>query len=138
MVGLPGMKVIPDGWAEAHQPVAEATMTAPATFHRIIEGPPPYPLPEGWTGQEVIWDDVKVRVQQRAQRAGDVVTGMQPTTRRQILVTCPLGGPELRAGENGDLIHVLDQWLRIIDILPGSLLWELDLLCSLNLTQDNP
>lgn len=138
MVGLPGWKVIPDGWAEAHQPVAESTMTAPAQFYRATEGPPPYPLPPGWDGMELIWDGINVRVQQRSQRAGDVVAGEQPTTQRQVLITCPLDGPALRAGENGDLIRAVGREFRVTDIMPGSLLWELDLVCTDNLTQQNP
>ena len=141
MVGLPGMKPIPDGWAEAHRPVAESTMTAPATFHRITEGPAPYPLPPGWDGSQLIWGGepvVKVRVQQRSQGAGDNVAADQPTVQRQVLITCPLGGPALRAGERGDIVRAVGREFRIVSILPGSLLWELDLLCVDNLTQQNP
>lgn len=138
MVGLPGMKPIPDGWAEAHRPVAAATMTAPATFHRITDGPAPYPLPEGWDASTLIWDGIKVRVQQRSQGGGTKVTAEQPTTERQVLITCPMGGPTLRAGERGDIVRALGREFRVIDILPGSLLWELDLLCVDNLTQQNP
>lgn len=138
MVGLPGMQVIPDGWAAAHRPVAESTMTAPATFHRITDGPPPYPLPPDWDGSRIIWEGIKVRVQQRSQGAGDKVAADQPTVQRQLLITCPLGGPELRAGERGDIVRAVGREFRIVSILPGSLLWELDLLCMDNLTQQNP
>lgn len=138
MSPLPGWTVIPPDWAQHHQPVSEGTMTALGAVHRATEGPPPYPLPPGWTGTEVIWDDVYFRVQERAQRAGELVVADQPTTQRQYLVTAPLGGPALRAGENGDIVHVLGRKLRIIDIMDGSLLWELDLICVDNLTQQNP
>lgn len=138
MSPLPGWQPLPDGWAEHHRPVAESTMTAPATFHRITAGPPPYPLPPGWDGSRIIWEGINVRVQQRSQGAGDIVAADQPTVQRQVLITCPMGGPELRAGEQGDIVRALGREFRIVSILPGSLLWELDLLCVDNLTQQNP
>ena len=141
MSPLPGWKPIPDGWAAHHQPVAESTMTAPATFHRITDGPPPYPLPPGWDGARLIWGgdpEIRVRVQQRSQRAGDVVAAEQPTTQRQVLITCPLGGPQLHAGERGDIIRTIGREFRVVDVMPGTLLWELDLICVDNLTQQNP
>lgn len=134
---LPGWGVIPQNWAQHHAPVAEQTMTAAATFHRTTEGPPPYPMPPDWTGTEQVWA-ANVRVQELSQRAGDVVAADQPATQRRYLVTAPLGGPDLRAGENGDIVHVLGRQLRVIDIMNGSLLWELDLICVDNLTQGNP
>lgn len=138
MSPLPGWKPIPDNWAAHHQPVAESTMTAAATFHRITDGPPPYPIPPGWDGSRIIWEGINVRVQQRSQGAGDKVAADQPTVQRQVLITCPLGGPELRAGERGDIVRAAGREFRIVSILSGSLLWELDLLCMDNLTQQNP
>lgn len=138
MSPLPGWKPIPDGWAATHAPVAESTMTSPATFHRITEGPPPYPLPDGWDGAQLIWEGINVRVQQKSQGAGDKVAAEQPTVQRQVLITCPLGGPALRAGERGDIVRAIGREFRIVSILPGSLLWELDLLCMDNQTQQNP
>lgn len=140
MSPLPGWQVIPEGWAEAHRPVAEQTMQSPATFHRITDGPAPYPVPPGWTGSTLIWGgepEVRVRVQQKDQRAGDIVIADQPTTQRQFMVVCPVGGPKLLAGERGDVVHVLGRELRIIDIMAGTYEWELDLICVENLTQGN-
>lgn len=112
-------------------------MTEPAVFTRISSGPAPYPPTPGWTGAETIWA-TKVRVQAQSKQAGDSVTAEQATTTHEYLVTAPLGGPELRIGERGDVIHVLGRQLRITDSRTGSQLWELDLLCVDNLTQTNP
>ncbi|GAA5229262.1 DUF6093 family protein [Arthrobacter cryoconiti] len=138
MSPLPGWQVIPDGWAEAHRPVVEQTLQSPATVYRISDGPAPYPIPPGWSGSTIVWDNFNARVQEKSQRAGDIVVGDQPITQRQYLVVCPVGGPKLRAGERGDVVHVIGRELRIIDILGGTYEWELDLVCVENLTQENP
>lgn len=141
MSPLPGWKVIPDGWAERHQPTAESTMTSPAIFLRISDGPAPYPMPEGWTGSRAIWgtpeDPILVRVQELKREASPVPTN-QPTVERQYQISTPLGGPELRSGERGDVVSVLGRQYRIISRMTGSLLWEQDLICVDNLTQQNP
>lgn len=137
MSPIPSATIFPPGWAEHHRPTAEASMTEPAIFKRISSGPAPFPLPPEWTGAETIWT-ATVRVQAQSKQAGDSVTAEQPTTTHEYLVTAPVGGPELRVGERGDVIHVLGRQLRITDSRTGSQLWELDLLCVDNLTQSNP
>jgi hypothetical protein len=136
VVGLPNTKPILDGWAEHHRPVAEATMTAPGTIHRITAGPPPYPKPEGWTG-EALLHEALFRVQQR-NREGGGTPGEQPTRERQYLLTTKIGVPLLQTGERGDLVRVAGREFRVQQVLFGSLLWEVDLLCTDNLTQQNP
>ena len=142
MVGLPNTKVIPNGWAAHHRPVATSTMTAPCTIGRISAGPPPYPKPEGWTGEALTHTTV-CRVQE-LKREGGGVPGEQPTTERQYLVPVPLTNaegeplPDLRSGERGDIIHALGRQLRIVNIMFGSQEFERDLICVDNQTQQNP
>lgn len=137
MSPLSGYKLFPDNWAEHHRPTAEASMTTPAVFVRISDGPAPYPVPPDWDPADVIWT-TNVRVQARNKTAGDPVPAEQPTSLHEYLVTAPVGGPELRVGEQGDVVRVLGRELRITDSRTGSQLWELDLVCTENLTQQNP
>lgn len=137
MSPLPGYKVIPDGWAAHHRPVANATMTAPCVIKRIHDGPPPFPLPEGWDNEQPI-HSTTCRVQE-LKREGGGTPGEQPTTERQYLIPVPVDGlPELRAGEQGDVVHTLGRQFRIIQIMFGSQEWERDLVCVDNQTQQNP
>ncbi|MFJ7748710.1 DUF6093 family protein [Arthrobacter sp. NPDC097144] len=136
MSPLPGWNVIPPGWAEHHQPTAEATMTADAMFTRISEGPAPFPVPDGWDATETIWS-TKVRVQ-GLNREGSGVAAEQPVYTREYLVTAPVDGPPIRSGERGDIIVVLGRTLRITNEQFSSLPWERDFTCVDNLTQQNP
>ena len=113
MSPIPGWQVIPPRFAEHHRPTAEATMTATATIKRISDGPAPYPAPDDWDGSQTIWTG-PARVQE-LKREGNNTPAEQPTTFREYLVPVPLEGlPELRAGERGDVVHVLGRQLRII------------------------
>lgn len=137
MSPLPGTSVFPPGWAQHHRPTADATMTEPAIFKRVSAGPPPYPKPPGWTEQTTIHQAL-TRVQS-LNREGGGTPGEQPTAERQYLVTLPvIDAPAFRAGERGDVVHVLGRQLRIVNIMFGSQLWEIDLVCVDNLTQQNP
>lgn len=134
---LPNTRVIPDGWAEHHRPTANGTMTEPCTFVRVSDGPPPYPKPPGWTAEAPFHETV-CRVQE-LKREGGSVPADQPTTERQYLVTIPvIGAPAFRAGERGDIIRTIGREFRIASIMFGTILWELDLICVDNLTQQNP
>lgn len=142
MSPLPGYKVIPRRWAEHHRPVANSTMGAPCVIKRISDGPPPFPLPEGWSNDETIHTTL-CRVQELKNEGGGT-PGEQPTTERRYLVPLPLTNgegvalPELRAGEQGDVIHTIGRQLRIVQIMFGSLEWERDVICVDNQTQQNP
>lgn len=142
MSPLPGYKVIPTGWAERQRPVATATMATPCVIKRISDATPPYPLPEGWENERTIHETV-CRVQQ-LNRAGGGVAAEQPTTERHYLIPVPhtnpdgVALPELRAGEQGDIIHAIGRQFRIRQILFGSNEWERDLICVDNQTQQNP
>ena len=111
-------------------------MTAPGTIHRITAGPPPYPKPDGWTGETLIHEGL-FRVQQ-LNREGGGTPGEQPTRERQYLLTTKIGVPVLQTGERGDLIRVAGREFRLQHVLFGSLLWEVDLVCTDNMTQQNP
>jgi hypothetical protein len=128
--------VIPTGWVEQHRPVATATRTSPGTIHRVTTGPPPYPKPVGWTNETQVYSGM-FRVQQH-NREGTGTPGEQPTQERTYLVTASTDLPPLQAGERGDLIRVAGRELRVQQVLFGSLLWEIDLICTDNLTQQNP
>jgi hypothetical protein len=133
---LPGWKVVPDNWATRLAPTAEATMTSPASFYRVTVGPPPYPKPIGWTG-ETLLHTTHVRVQE-LNREGGGSPGEQPTRERQYLVAAPLGVPPLQTGERGDIIRVLGRALRVQQVLYGTNVMEVDIICTDNLTQQNP
>lgn len=133
MSPFPGWRVIPEGWAEHHRPPAEATMTTPAKFVRV-NGPAPYPRPDNWHDSELLWETtVRVQALNNAPRQADAAE--QTVTIRRYLVTAPVDGPAVRIGKNADQIHVLGRRLRIVDMRPGSLLWEADYDCEENLSQ---
>jgi len=112
-------------------------MTSPGTVHRIAAGPPPYPKPLGWVGETLV-HTAQFRVQQ-LNREGGGTPGEQPTVTRQYLLTTKVvDAPAFQAGERGDIVRVLGREFRIQQILFGSQLWEVDLLCVDNLTQQNP
>lgn len=137
MSPLPGTSVFPKGWAEHHRPTANSSMTEPCVVKRVSAGPPPYPMPPGYTGAVDLHTTV-CRVQS-LNREGGGTPGEQPTTERQYLVTLPvIGAPAFRAGERGDVVHTLGRQFRIVNIMFGSQLWEIDLVCVDNLTQQNP
>ncbi|MDJ0321832.1 DUF6093 family protein [Pseudarthrobacter sp. PS3-L1] len=139
---LPNTRVIPPNWAERHRPTITGTMTVPCIFYRVSTEPPPYPVPPGWTGEEVIHETV-CRLQERKLSNTPTPTE-QPTSVRDYLVTVPhvspegVRLPELRAGERGDQVQVMGRRLAVTSIMYGSLEFSRDLDCTDNLTQQNP
>jgi len=137
VVGLPNTSIIPNGWVEHHRPVADAIMTSPGTIHRVTAGPAPYPMPPGWTGETLLHTGM-FRVQQ-LNREGGGTPGEQPTRERQYRITTTvIGLPALQAGERGDIIRAEGREFRVQQVLFGSLLWETDIICTDNMTQQNP
>lgn len=142
MVGLPGMQVIPDGWAAAHRPVAAGAMTADCVIKRPAGGPPPYPLPPSWDGTVTIWTG-KCRVQE-LKRENSPIPGMQPSELRQYLVAMPFENdagaplPQLATGEGGDTVHTLGRAFGLKQSMTGSELWQNDFIAWENQTQQNP
>lgn len=142
MSPLPGYKVIPTRWAEHHRPTAKATLTSPCTITRAHAGPPPYPLPEDWTGESTVWPAEGQQGLCRLQelnRASAPIPGEQPTQLRDYLAVLPVEVlPLVRAGENGDTLTVAGRRYKIQQAMHGSQLWEADLICQDNQTQQNP
>lgn len=128
--------VIPAGWDAHHRPVADATRTSPGTIERVTAGPPPFPKPPGWSGRGTIYTGT-FRVQQR-NREGGGTPAEQPTQERTYLIVAGTDIPALQTGERGDIIKVEGREFRVQQVLFGSHLWEMDLLCTDNLTQQNP
>lgn len=145
---IPGYKVIPDGWAAHHRPVANSTMTYLCDIY-LPGGAAPYPEPAGWDGLKLLKADVPCRVQE-LNRPTATTTVEQPTRVRDYLVTLPLDGlPDIPVGERGAILknfrpkspadadpQLAKRTLRAIDIQHGSLMWERDLICTDNLTQN--
>lgn len=137
-------RVIPRGWSEHHRPVAEGTMTGTIRFVRVAGGPEPWPPPENSSPQNTLWEGA-CRVQE-LKRTNTTVPGQQPTYTREYLVTLPISTPEFRTGERGDVGTILTsndplfpgRVLRVIDVQHGSEMWERDLVCVDNMTQNNP
>ncbi|MGN7250054.1 DUF6093 family protein [Arthrobacter sp. SAFR-014] len=137
MSPLPNTRVVPAGWAEHHRKASEGFMTSPGTVHRISDGPPPYPKPVGWTGEALIHE--ALFSVEPLNREGGGTPAEQPTTERQYqLTTKVIDAPAFRAGERGDIVRVIGREFRIVNIKFGSQLWEIDLICVDNLTQQNP
>lgn len=111
-------------------------MVTPATFVRV-NGPAPYPRPDNWQDSTVLWK-TKVRVQALNNAPTTADAAEQTVTIRRYLVTAPVDGPSVKLGKNADQIHVLGRRLRIVDLRPGSLLWEADYDCEENLSQSQP
>lgn len=128
--------IIPPGLAEHLRPTIEATLTAEGTIHRITAGPPPYPRPLVWK-PETLLHTTFFRVQQ-LNRENSGIPGLQPSQTRQYRLTAPLGIPELQTGERGDIIRVSGREFRVQQVLYGSVLLEVDIICTDNLTQQNP
>lgn len=137
MSPFPSWSVIPPRWAEHHRPTVNSTMRSPAQIIRV-SGPEPYPRPPGWVPHEVLWSPlVRVQALDNATRESDA--GEQLSTIRRYLVAAPVeGAPALRLGAKADQVLVLGRRLRIVDIAPGTYLWEMDLICEENLTQAGP
>lgn len=133
--GRPGTPVIPEGWAAAHRPVAEKTMTATASI-REPGGTP------GW--DEEAEESTLVphdpyftgpcRVQALATQAGLAVVAEDPETVASYLITVPAS---VTATEE-QLVTVTDtgdpalegKTLRIRQVVRGSLRFERDLICT--------
>lgn len=132
---LPNTKVLPD--VPHHRKVVARTLTQPGKVWRVSAGPPPFPKPPGWTGREMIHEtlfDV-----QPLQREGGGTPGEQPTTERQYTLTMQVtDAPAIRAGERGDIIEVIGREFKVLSFILGAELWQIDLVCSDNLTQQNP
>lgn len=141
MSPLPGWQVIPPRWSEHHRPTAESAFTAEVAFYH--QGTPePWPIPDGWTPEPAFYT-TEARIQQ-LNRAGVTSVADQPTNLHDYLVAIPVSAPEIAPGEGGDFCIVLSakdpllvgRRLDVRDILHGSEVWQRDLVCTDNLTQN--
>lgn len=146
MSPIPGYKVIPAKWSEHHRPTAEGGMTGTCSLFSINDGPAPYPLPAGWDGLVPLAAGKPCRVQV-LNNSKSSVSAEQPVGTRQYLVTLPINGlPPITVGEGGTVIKVtaakdvglIGRTLRVIDIQHGTEMFQRDLICVDNLTQNNP
>ena len=133
MSPLPGYKMIPDNWAAHHRPTARGSMTAEVTVRRP-GGPPPFPLPEGWTGQGEALYEGFCRLQE-LKRENAVVAADQPTELRQYLIGLPYEAPAFRTGDRGDVAYINGRQYNLKQSMGGSLLWQRDYIAVENQTQ---
>lgn len=134
MSPLPGWQVVPRGWAQHHQPTLNGTRTVTAQISRLAGGPAPYPRPVDWTGRIPLWE-TPARLQMQ-QRGGVVDQAEQPQVVREYTLALPLGGPELRVGEGGDVATIEGRDYRLLAEQNSSVHWERLFTVSLNQTQN--
>lgn len=136
---LPGTKVIPTGWAAAHQPVVEGTMTdatvalrdpsAPVStgFNEATQQTTRVPAPPYWSGG--------ARVQMLNQQGKQPVSAEDQETVANYLVVVPADV----AGGEGHMVKVTGcddptltgKSLKVVTVARGSHRWERDLFCEL-------
>lgn len=139
MCPTPGSRVIPEGWSEHHRPVAVGSMTG--RLDVLVTVPRTSIRDEG--GDALVAEGVPCRVQQ-LNRASNGATVSQEAHLRDYLVTVPVDTPvDFRAGADGHRLRItradaqaaVGLELTVKQVLKGSLLWELDLICEHNQTQ---
>ena len=137
---FPGTRIIPDGWAEAHRPVAAGGMTGACIVERVTDGPEPFPPVEGWEPRQRLWAG-KCRIQELKREQASVPTG-QPTESRQYLIQLPYLPvnplPELAVGERGDIVTHNGTEYVLKQRMTGTELWAHDFIAWENQTQQNP
>lgn len=137
---FPGTKIIPDGWAERHRPVAAGGMTGTCKVERVTDGPEPFPPVEGWNGREHLWAG-RCRIQELKRESAALPTE-QPSESRQYLVQLPYTTenpiPGLHVGERGDIVTHAGVEYILKQRMTGTLLWAHDFIAWENQTQQNP
>ncbi|MCT1368404.1 DUF6093 family protein [Rothia sp. p3-SID1597] len=147
MAPLRSSRVIPTGWAAHHQPVATGTMTAVCRIWDRVVGPPvglDGPGPDMLTAR-----NVPCRVQElKSAGEGSAVPAGQEVTERRYLITVPVKTPvHFKTGTRGHQIEVTDvredgdpmlvgRRFDVIQVMTGSEVWERDLVCIDNQTQN--
>lgn len=139
--------VFSEHWAAHHRPTAVSSMRARC---EVIDRstPPPSSLDDPDPGETIAATGVPCRVQQLNAGAGTGAVAGQLLTTRDYLITLPMDTPVTwRAGEGGHRIRVTDpgpdgdptltgRRLDVTQVLTGSEIWERDLLCVDDLTQN--
>ena len=146
MVGLNRTTIIPPDWERHHRPVARSTMTGEC---RVIRPGAPGGYPDFETSPETVLVETVCRVQQQ-NRPGRVNAEGQLVDSRDYLVTIPADawpagtvvddtGPILVVdgylpGHAGDP-DLVGRHLRVEQVLHGTLRFERDLYCTVDLTE---
>lgn len=146
MVGLNRTTIIPPGWELRHRPVAASTMTG---LCRVIRPGQPGGYPDFETAPETVLVETVCRVQQQ-HRPGRVNAEGQLVDSRDYLVTIPANawptgtvvddaGPILVVdgylpGHAGDP-DLIGRHLHVEQVLHGTLRFERDLYCTVDLTE---
>lgn len=145
-MGLNRTTIIPPGWEAHHRPVARSTMTGEC---RVIRPGAPGGYPDFEPAPETVLVETVCRVQQQ-NRPGRVNAEGQLVDSRDYLVTIPADawpagtvvddtGPILvvdgyRPGHAGDP-DLIGRHLHVEQVLHGTLRWERDLYCTVDLTE---
>ena len=146
MVGLNRTTIIPPNWERHHRPVAVSTMTGRC---RVIRPGQPGSYPDFEDGPETVLVETVCRVQQQNRPARGDSQG-QLVDSRDYLVTIPADawptgtvvddtGPILVVdgylpGHAGDP-DLVGRHLRVEQVLHGTLRFERDLYCTVDLTE---
>ena len=139
-------QIIPDAWAAHHRPVVEGSFTATCMVTSRAAGPP---IGMDDPVESVVAHSVPCRVQQQ-NAGGDgagLVAGQELTTRRYLVVVPSALDIDWATGTKGHQVTVTsvrrdgDPMLvgRRFDVeqaLTGSEVWERDLICTDNQTQN--
>lgn len=143
MTPLRNTRIIPAGWSAHHAEAAQGFMTAECRIHDAdtVGAWPDYaPVP----GREHYAGICSAQ----ALGTGDDSTVVSATvTTRTYMVSIPLPGPPLHAGENAPFVtitkceddpNLVGRTMSIEDIQHGSTNWTRDLICVEELTGNNP
>lgn len=147
MAPLRSTRVVPANWAAHHRPVAEETMTAVCRIWDRAAGPPvglDGPGPDLLAAHRV-----PCRVQElKSAGEGTVQPAGQEVTERRYLITVPVTtAVYFKTGTRGHQIEITgtrengDPMLTgrrfdVIQVMTGSEVWERDLICVDNQTQN--
>lgn len=148
---IPGSRIFHPKFNTHHRPVAVAGM--PSVCDIIRPGQPPASRHDPTPEPVYLVRDWPCRIQQRTQPARAMQVD-QPQNVRSYLVTLALEGlPDIPVGDRGAIVtnirsrgprgidpdpSLQRRTLRVVDAQYGSVMWERDLICEDNLTQNNP
>jgi len=155
--GLRGHQVLPAGWSAHHHGVGDSFATTRVSLHRRTAttaddngGWSRDAGPTAVTAPPAIWTGM-VRLQallsgsREAEAVGQQVSSRSYSAAASFTADPPM--PPVRAGRDGDTLQVLanpddpamvGRWLRVADVKSGSQIWDRELVCTDDLTANNP